>query len=66
MHRFISMVRGQGGGVNRIVHTEALRMTPREVENGISSEVPGFRTAKKALEASNHVISHMSMVQPLG
>ena len=39
-----------------MVHTKALRVTPREVENRISYAVPGFRTAKKALEASNHVI----------
>ena len=42
--------------MNRFVHTEALRVTPREVENRISDAVPGFRTAKKALEAPNHII----------
>ena len=56
MHRFLSRVRGQGVGVNSFVHTEALRVTPREVENRISDAVVGFSTAKKALEAPNHII----------
>ena len=60
MHRFLSRVRGQGGNVNGFVHTETLRVTPREVENRISYAVPGFRTAKKALEASNHVMCRWS------
>ena len=34
-------------GVNIFVHTEALRVTPIEVENRISYEVPGFQSKKK-------------------